>query len=176
MTRPTAAPARPSAAQLVETLQLTRHPEGGWYRQTYQATTTLPKSALHNRYGGARSASTAIMFLLESGDFSALHTIASDELWHFYLGDPLTVVQLDEHAVRKDIALGQDVLGGQQLQACVPHGALFGAYVQPPGAWSLVGCTVAPGFDFDDFVMPKRATLLKRYPQHTDLVEQLTRK
>ncbi len=164
-------PAQP--AQLVEHLGLTRHPEGGWYRQTYRA--ALTHERLPDRYSGARSASTAILFLLEAGDFSALHTIASDELWHFYLGDPLTVVQLSESGERTDIVLGQDVLGGQQVQACVPHGTLFGAFVAAPGAWSLVGCTVAPGFDFDDFVMPKRQELLARHSANTDIIERLTR-
>ena len=162
-----------NSKDLVAHLGLQPHPEGGFYRETYRSPLVLPAAALP-QHGGPRAASTAILFLLEAGQFSALHRIASDELWHFHLGDPLKVVVLRD-AEHEEILLGPDVAAGQQLQALVPAGATFGAYVATGGCFSLVGCTVAPGFDFADFVMPSRAQLLAEFPQHADLVVALTR-
>jgi len=167
----------PRPTQLIATLLLQPHPEGGHFAETYRAPLTLPAAALPG-HGGARSASTAILFLLKAGEFSALHRIASDEVWHFHLGDPLVVHVLHpdrEDGRREDLVLGHDVITGQRLQAVVPAGATFGARVRDGGSWSLVGCTVAPGFDFADFVMPARAELLAAFPKHADLVMSLTR-
>ncbi len=162
-----------NSKDLVAHLHLQPHPEGGYFRETYRAPLILPASALPD-HGGPRAASTAILFLLEAGQFSALHRIASDELWHFHLGDPLEVHVL-HHDRCEEILLGSDVAAGHQLQALVPAGATFGASVVTGGRFSLVGCTVAPGFDFSDFVMPSRAQLLGEFPAHADLVVALTR-
>lgn len=166
--------ARPTAAEWIRRLGLAPHPEGGHFRETYRAPLTLPPSALPE-HGGARAASTAILFVLEAGEFSALHRIRSDELWHFHLGDPLIVHVLHADRRHEAIVLGPDLAAGQRLQAVVPAGATFGARVVDGGSASLVGCTVAPGFDFADFVMPTRDELHRTFPEHRALVDALTR-
>lgn len=158
---------------LVEALRLVPHPEGGWYRETYRDTLMLPGEALPR--GGSRSASTAILYLLDAGSFSALHRIASDEVWHFHLGDPLIVHVLHEDGRREDLRLGLDVLGGDRVQAVVPRGAWFGARLAEGGRFALVGCTVAPGFDFADFELAERASLTARFPEHAALIAAMTR-
>jgi uncharacterized protein len=159
---------RPTVDDLVRTLGLVPHPEGGFYRETYRA-----ERAVETPHG-LRPASTAIYFLVPGDAFSALHRIASDELWHHYAGAPLRVVQIDERGERVDALLGRDLAAGQRPQACVPAGVWFGAHVDGDGAWALVGCTVAPGFDFADFELGDRDALLARFPQHAAIIERLT--
>jgi predicted cupin superfamily sugar epimerase len=163
-----------TAAQLIHSLGLLRHPEGGWYRETYRSTGTIPVAALPEGFNGSRPVCTAIYFLLEQGDISALHRIKSDEMWHFYSGAGLTVHVLTEAGDYSTIRLGSACGAGEQFQAVVPAGAWFGAEVTG-GAYALVGCTVAPGFDFADFVMAEREDMLHRYPHHAALIERLTR-
>jgi predicted cupin superfamily sugar epimerase len=159
---------------LVSALALQPHPEGGHYKETYRDPFVIPADALPH-HAGPRNASTAILFLLSAGSLSAFHRIASDELWHFHLGDPLVVHVLHQDGRREDLHIGADVLAGQRLQAVVPRGAVFGARVADGGGFSLVGCTVAPGFDFADLVIPPRAELLAEFPRHAELVTALTR-
>jgi predicted cupin superfamily sugar epimerase len=168
-----------TADELAARLALSPHPEGGFYRETYRAEGHIDASALP-AHGGARSFSTAIYFLVTEGSFSALHCIASDELWHFYAGAPLEIVALDSRGDRRDVHLGLALDEGEVPQAVIPAGWLFGSRVRSPRPsdappWSLVGCTVAPGFDFADFELPDRASLIARYPAHRALIESLTR-
>lgn len=153
---------------LIDRLNLQPHPEGGFYRETYRC------SELVNGSTRARSASTAILFLLPLGHVSALHRIRSDEVWHFYAGSPLRVVELPPNGARVDHRLG-DVREGYACQAVVPAGSWFGAFVDASSGWSLVGCTVAPGFEFEDLEMAERRTLTESYPEHRTIIEQLTR-
>ncbi|AFY62318.1 cupin domain-containing protein [Synechococcus sp. PCC 6312] len=156
-------------------LGLEPHPEGGYFRETYRATGIIPGQALPPNFaGGDRNYGTAIYFLLQSGQFSALHRIQADEVWHFYAGSGLTVVVISPEGERTDLHLGADIDQGQQFQAWVPAGAWFGAYVNEPESYSLVGCTVAPGFDFRDFEMGERNKLLAAFPHHQDLITCLT--
>jgi predicted cupin superfamily sugar epimerase len=165
-----------SAAQRwIDGLQLRPHPEGGYYRQTYRCAEVVPAAALPPRFGGDRAFSTAIYFLLEGDDFSALHRIKSDEMWHFYDGSPLTVHTIDPHGEYAAITLGRDLAAGQVPQAVVPAGWLFGSALNDTRLYALVGCTVAPGFDFADFEMPGREKLLRLYPRHRQVIERLTR-
>ena len=167
--------ATPTADEIVAALGLAPHPEGGFYRETYRASDVIPREALPPRYAGARAASTAIYFLLRRGEISALHRIASDELWFFHLGAPLTVHVLAEDGTHQAIRLGHDLAGGESPQAMVPAGAHFGARIEGGGDYALVSCTVAPGFDFADFELPARSELLARFPEHQTLVMALTR-
>jgi len=162
-----------SAEYWIEILALNRHPEGGWFAETYRAGESIPADALPVRFHGQRSFCTAIYFLLERGDFSALHRIKSDEIWHFYAGSPLTVQVITSGGELQEILLGRDPSKGQRLQAVVPAGCWFGAETR--GSFALVGCTVAPGFDFTDFEMAEQAALLERFPQHGSLIKRLTR-
>lgn len=148
----------------IERLGLLPHPEGGYYRESYRAALELQTPR------GPRSASTAIYFLVTAGSFSALHRIASDEAWHFYAGDALEIITLHPDSRREDVLLRAD-----EPQHIVPAGAWFGARLAPGGSFALVGCTVAPGFDFADFELGARDALLALFPQHGELVRALTR-
>lgn len=163
------------AACWIEQLGLARHPEGGWFRETYRSAGTIPVAGLPERFDGERAFSTAICFLLEQGDFSALHRLKSDEVWHFYDGAPLAVHMISPHGERSMFRLGRDVAQGERLQAAVPAGWWFGAELAAQGDYALVGCTVAPGFDFNDFEMAERTELMGMFPDHAALVMRLTR-
>ncbi len=157
----------------IETLALTRHPEGGWFRETYRSAETIPAPALPARFGGARCFGTAILFLLQRSDISALHCIRSDEIWHFHEGSALRVHMITPQGEQRQILLGRDPARGESFQAVVPAGCWFGA--ETLGDFSLVGCSVAPGFDFQDFRMADRTELTGRYPRHAALIQRLTR-
>jgi predicted cupin superfamily sugar epimerase len=157
-------------AALVRCLELSPHPEGGYFRETFRAD-PLP-FAVPGR--GARAASTAIYFLLPSGDFSAFHRVASDEVWHFYGGVPLELHCLNSDGSHEPVRLGPDLLAGERPQYVVRAGIFQAARPSAPG-YSLCGCTVAPGFDFADFEMPTRDALLALFPAHAALVRALTR-
>jgi len=163
---------------IVRSLSLSPHPEGGYYRETYRAPLTLPRAALTAAHAGDRSASTAIYFLVPRGSFSALHRIASDEVWHFYAGAPLEVVEIDAAGVLRCTVLGNE-LGDETPQHVVPAGAWFGSRVlegtEARGSFALVGCTVAPGFDFADFALANREALTRDHPAHARIIEELTR-
>ena len=158
----------------IQKLELEPHPEGGFYRQTYKADLLLPREALP-QFSGPRATSTAIYFLLEGENFSAFHRLRSDELWHFYVGGPLVVHVIDEHDRYSEIQLGSDPEAGLVLQAVVKAGCWFASRLRDSNSYALVGCTVAPGFDFEDFELAKRAELVKSYSQHEELITKLTR-
>jgi len=160
----------------IEKLGLIPHPEGGWFRETYRSTETIQAVGLPARFGGDRSCSTAIYFLLESGQFSALHRIKSDELWFFHAGSPLLIHCLSEEGQHQAITLGSNLGQGDKFQAVVPAGSWFGAQPLTFDSFSLVSCTVAPGFDFADFEMGERDELLLLFPQHREVIMQLTTK
>jgi uncharacterized protein len=173
-----------AAQRWVQRLNLEPHPEGGWYRQTYRAPLTLPQAALPG-YAGDRAASTAIYFLLAGDQFSAFHRLRSDEVWHFYSGSGLVVHVIEPGGKYTELLLGSDAaaqhlqeaeqLQADQFQSVVPAGCWFGSSLRQPNTYALVGCTVAPGFDFADFEMAKREELAARYPQHRNIIARLTR-
>ena len=165
------------AAFWIERLDLRPHPEGGYFRETYRASESIAPGGLPDRFEGARPFATAIYFLLTRDAFSAFHRIRSDELWHFYAGAPVTIAVLDSDGKGQlaTHALGRDPTRGESLQVVVPAGAWFAAEVASAGAYALVGCTVAPGFDFADFELGDRVRLLECYPQHRGVIERLTR-
>jgi len=161
--------------RLVLSLQLQRHPEGGWYRETWRASESIPASALPSRFAGERMHRTAIYYLLEGTDFSALHRICSDELWHFHAGTTLLIHIIDLEGQHRVERLGDDLERGDRFQVVVPHGCWFGATPEDPAGFALVGCTVAPGFDFADFEIGNQNDLSQRFPQHRAVIERLTR-
>jgi predicted cupin superfamily sugar epimerase len=159
------------AARIIEQLALVPHPEGGFYRETYRSPLTVPTPR------GPRAAHTAIYFLLPAGVFSALHRVASDEVWHHYAGDPvdLHVVEGEGASARFSIVrLGPHHARCERPQHVVPAGA-WQAAVPCGDRFALCGATVAPGFDFADFELPPRQELLARFPAHAALVTFLTR-
>jgi uncharacterized protein len=163
------------ARDWIERLQLRRHPEGGYFGETYRAEEQVAGEHLPERFGGARPHSAAIYFLLEGEDFSALHTLKQDEVWHFYAGSSLTIQVIEPDGSHAALRLGRNVAEGEEPQAVVRAGWLFGAVVNDPRSYALVGCTTAPAFDFADFHLPTRAELCARFPQHAELIGRLTR-
>ena len=163
------------AAYWIEKLKLEAHPEGGYYRQTYRADLVLAKDALPREFAGARAASTAIYFLLQEEDFSAFHRLRSDEVWHFYTGATVIVCVIDEQGGYSEILLGSDPERGEVWQAVVKAGYWFASHVRDEKGFALVGCTVAPGFDFEDFELAKPEGLVREYPQYRVMIARLTR-
>ena len=162
-----------TAAEWICRLSLDPHPEGGHYREVYRAGESIPEAGLPERFPGSRSIMTSIYYLLESGQYSTFHRIKSDELWHFYAGDGLTVYVLDVDGVQR-LELGPDPDAGQVMFAWVPAGRWFAARCEVDGGYALAGCTVAPGFDVEDFDMAARADLLQAFPGQAELIRQLT--
>jgi predicted cupin superfamily sugar epimerase len=163
------------AQQWIDRLQLRKHPEGGHFRESYRCAEGIAKEHLPARFDGGRAFSTAIYFLLKGEDFSALHRIKQDEVWHFYDGSSLTIHVIDQEGTYSTVKVGTNIHAGEVPQAVVKAGNLFGATVNDTASFSLVGCTVAPGFDFRDFEMPSREQLYRLYPQHKLMIEKLTR-
>jgi predicted cupin superfamily sugar epimerase len=155
-------------------LGLADHPEGGHFRETYRSNQVVNGTSLPDTYGGARSFSTSIYYLLKGKEVSRLHRIKSDELWHFYTGSSLTVHAIGDDGDYSTVVLGSDPERGEVFQAAIQAGSWFGATVDDPASYSLVGCTVAPGFEYADFELADRGGLLKTYPQHRRVIERLT--
>ena len=159
----------------IEKLNLEPHPEGGFYREEYRSEEIFPTEALPDRFNGARSFSTAIYFLLPHDSFSAFHRIKQDELWHFYYGSSLKIHVIAPDGHYSVIHLGIDPEQGEKPQAVVKAGCYFAAETKCNNAYALTGCTVAPGFDFDDFEMPGRKELTDIFPNQSDIIKRLTR-
>jgi predicted cupin superfamily sugar epimerase len=161
--------------ELIRHLNLRPHPkEGGHFCETYRSADMWPAAALPSRYGSDRRASTAIYYLLTKTTFSALHRLQSDEVFHFYLGSPVQMLQLWPDGTGRTVILGPDVLAGQQLQVVVPHGVWQGSLLAPGGDFALLGCTVAPGFEYADYETGRRDALLSRYPEFAELIGRLS--
>jgi hypothetical protein len=164
-----------SAEHYIQQLQLLPHPEGGYYKEVYRSALNLPAHGLPKEFGGTRQVCTSIYFMIEQGNFSAFHRIKSDETWHFYDGDALEVIELKTDGTLKKTAVGRNLERNEQLQYTVMANTWFASRVKAGGNYSLVGCTVAPGFDFEDFEMATRTDLLEKFPQHKNEITALTR-
>jgi uncharacterized protein len=164
-----------TAKQYVDKLQLQSHPEGGYFKETYRCIESIEVNCLPERFSGSRSISTSIYYLLEQGDYSGFHKIKSDECWHFYAGGQLLIHVIETTGNYYCIKLGSDILNGETFQFVVPAGAWFASEPAANVKFSLVGCTVAPGFDFADFEMANREQLLNEFPQHKDIIIRLCR-
>jgi len=166
-----------TAAELKKLLHLEPHPrEGGWFRQTWKAKEIIPQGALPaGRYDGPRAAGTAIYYLLEPDNFSEMHVLASDEIFHFYLGAPVEMLQLWPDGSGRRVVLGQDVAAGHLLQTVVPQGVWQGTRLIDGGQVALLGCTVSPGFDYADYASGSRDELTRGWPEWTELIAKLTR-
>lgn len=163
------------AEAIVSHYQLKPHPEGGFYHETYRSSEVIPVHCLPEGFTAARNVCTAILYLLGANDFSAFHRIRQDEMWHFYFGGTLRLVMISPEGRFSEVLLGHDVTAGERVQYVVPAGYWFGARPVKGSAFSFVGCTVAPGFDFDDFELAKRSELLEWFPGHRDLIVSYTR-
>jgi len=156
-----------TAEQVVEILRLAPHPEGGFYRETHR-----DGAQVQTADGRSRDAGTAIYYLLGEGQFSSWHRIQSDEIWHWYAGGPLALHLLDRDGPRV-FTLGAALHRGERPQAVVPAGVIQAA--RPIDGWCLVGCTVAPGFDFREFELLDRQALVDAFPDQLPLIEAFIR-
>jgi uncharacterized protein len=159
---------------LIKHLQLNKHVEGGWYNEVYRSGLLFKKEQLPPLFSAERNACTHIYFLLEKNNFSAFHRIKSDELWHFYAGDPLIIYEIGTDGKMKEHLLGNDIEKGQSFFCVIKGNNWFASRVADSGEYGLAGCTVAPGFDFNDFELAEKNTLIKTYPQHSELIHRLT--
>jgi predicted cupin superfamily sugar epimerase len=164
-----------AAEQLINLLDLKPLPrEGGWYRETYRADLLLPSEALPSPYGARRAAGTAIYYLLTLDTCSALHRLPGDEVFHFYLGDPVEMFQLDPQlGAGRILTLGVDLLAGQRPQVVVPGGVWQGSWLRPGGAFALMGTTMAPGFDFADYEHADPSRLAAAFPDFAERIRSL---
>jgi predicted cupin superfamily sugar epimerase len=164
-----------TAEQIIEFFGMRPLPqEGGFYVETYRCREKIEKAALPVRYADDRSFGTAILYLLTPDTFSALHRVNSDEIFHFYLGDPVTMLQLHHDGASEIITLGHDVLNGQRVQVIVPRESWQGCFLNEGGEFALMGTTVAPGFEASDFEPAQKQDLLQRYPVQQDFIIRLT--
>ncbi len=159
----------------IKKLNLQKHPEGGYFKEVYRADEKILGEHLPERYSGPRHHSTSIYFMLTGDEFSAFHRIKSDETWHFYVGSSVTIHMIDPNGKYSSVKLGSNPENEEVLQFTIPHGTWFAALVDEPDSFALVGCTVSPGFDFDDFELGKREELVKLFPEHEEMVRKLTR-
>ena len=164
------------AIQYIKHLNLQPHPEGGFYIQSYRSADLLTSDTLPERFKGYRPTSTAIFYLLERGDFSSFHRIKSDECWHFYAGSTLYIHIIENDGKYYQVKLGNLPLQGESFQFVVPAGVWFAAEPAPETEFALTGCTVAPGFDFDDFELGDKTILTSLFPQHSIIINRLCRK
>ena len=164
-----------TAEEIIALLKLRPHPnEGGFFSETYRAEETIPANVLSSRYSGPRAVGTCIYYLLTATTFSAMHRLKSDEIFHFYLGDPVEMLQLWPDGSGKRVVLGVGLRAGMQPQVVVPRGVWQGSRLVSGGSFALLGCTVAPGFDFADYDHGRRSDLIGRHPQFRDEITALT--
>lgn len=163
-----------TAAYWIEKLDLEKHPEGGWYREVYLSEDIVPQTGLPANFRSERSFSTSIYYLLENDDFSAFHRIKSDEIWHYYGGtSAIEILSLEKGKVKKYL-VGNDLDSGQKLQVVVPKNTWFAARLLNTSGYALAGCTVSPGFHFEDFELADDR-LLKEYPEQQEKISPLLR-
>lgn len=159
--------------EIIKKLELLPHPEGGYYREYYRSEGTIDQQSLGTPYNGKRNYATSIYFLLTSDTFLAFHRIKQDELWHFYRGAPITIHSISDSGIYDKVTLSMAIENGEYPQYVVKGGHWFAAEVTQPDSYALVGCTVAPGFDFADFELPTQTVLLEKFPQHQAIISRL---
>lgn len=145
--------------------------EGGFFRETYRSPEQVNPLAKNQK----RSLATAIYYLLTPETFSQMHRVPGDEIFHFYLGDPVEMLQIAPEGMGRIITLGRDINAGMQLQHVVPGGYWQGARLRSGGRFALMGTTMSPGFDYADYETGSRDTLTRKFPQHSEMVRVLTR-
>ncbi len=156
-------------------LGLEKHPEGGWFKEVFRSGEILSKKSLPVRYTSFRAVSTSIYYLLKGNELSGFHRLRSDGIWHFYSGSPIDVYIISPNGNLTIKTCGPFPEKGNSFQLLVPKGNWFAAKVTDPSSYTLLGCTVAPGFDFEDFELGKRESLIDRFPQHAEIIKGFTR-
>jgi hypothetical protein len=166
-----------NAAEIKNLLGLVPHPrEGGWYIQTYKSGERIEADGFADgRYAGQRHTGTAIYYLLERETFSEMHRLRSDEIFHFYAGDAVEMLQLEEKGSGRIVRIGNRLDEGERPQVVVCRGVWQGSRLATGGEWALLGCTVSPGFEFEDYETGERAELCTGWPAFSELICALTR-
>ena len=164
-----------TADELRALLHLEPHPEGGYFVETYRSDESIPGGSLPDRYLKARSLGTAIYYLLTPDTFSSMHRLNSDEAFHFYMGDPVEMLQLHPDGSGTVLTLGTDIVAGMRPQVIVPRGVWQGARLLSGGRFALLGTTVSPGFEFQDYESGQRDRLIDSYPQFREQISALTK-
>ena len=163
-----------TAKDWITKLELLPHPEGGYYKEVYRANEKIDKAALPSRYSSERTFATSIYYLLKSGQFSSFHKLKSDETWHFYKGSPIAIYLISLAGKFEKIVLGDEIDKNQLLQYTIERETWFAAEPLEKNSYSLIGCSVAPGFEFDDFQLGKRAELIMSFPKYSEIILRLT--
>jgi uncharacterized protein len=157
----------------VSKLGMSRHPEGGYFKETFKSEEHISDSELSVNFEGKRKLYTSIYFLLTSDDVSHFHRLKSDELWYYHGGSSLSIHIIDESGEYKEIKLGMNLDAGEIPQVLVKKNSIFGSSVSEKDTCSLVGCMVSPGFEFQDFELFTQEELMKVYPQHKEIIMKL---
>jgi predicted cupin superfamily sugar epimerase len=165
----------PPLKEILTKLDLAPHPEGGFYKETYRSEGFIKKDSLSEIYSGERNYSTCIYFVITSASFSAFHKIHQEEIWHFYLGSSITIHLISPDGEYSAVVLGADILNGEVPQYVVKGEWWFAVTVNEEESYALTGCTVAPGFNFDDFILPSQKELLETFPKLSKEITELTR-
>lgn len=160
---------------IIQKLDLEPHPEGGYYKETYRSEGIIKNENLTSEFKGDRNYCTSIYFLLTSDNFSAFHKINQDEMWHYYKGTPIKLHIISSEGIYSNVIIGNNIEDGEFPQFVVKAKDWFAAEVLNPNTYSLVGCTVSPGFDFRDFKLAQRNQLAKLFPDHKALIKKFTR-
>ena len=160
---------------IIKNLGLKKHVEGGYFSETYRSPEILEGKYVYDKFNGDWNFSTAIYFMLTGQDFSAFHKLKSDEVWHFYEGSALNIYVIDKSGELRVLTLGRDIENNEEFQITIKSGQWFAAEISKRDSYSLVGCTVSPGFDFRDFELGNKEELLSLYPPHQNVIEKLTR-
>ncbi len=163
-----------SIDKIINKLKLEPHPEGGYFTETYRSHGEINEENLEQGYDGKRNYSTCIYFLLTSDNFSALHRIKQDEIWHFYDGSPIRLHIITELGAHSEHVIGSDLNKGETPQFVIPGDCWFAAEVINKNTYSLVGCTVSPGFNFKDFELKTRKDLVSLFPDKEEIISKLT--
>ncbi len=164
----------PEAKKYIDKLHLELHPEGGYFKEIYRSGEIILPEGLPSRFRIGRNFSTAIYFLLEGKQVSRFHRLKSDEIWHFYDGGGVKIFAIDNTGKLSEYRLGKNFEKREELQVVIKNNHWFCAELLDRKSFSLVGCTVSPGFDFDDFEIAKRVELLREFPQHKDIIVRFT--
>jgi len=163
----------PTAEEIIQALKLQPHPiEGGYFRETFRSAKSLPDAYPGK---GPRAIGTSIYYLLTPETFSEMHRLPTEEVYHLYMGGPLRMLQLLPDGDHREVLIGSDLLVGHEPQRVVPAGVWQGSFLEPGVPFALLGATMAPGFDYDDYERGTRADLLAQYPKAESLIRRLTR-
>ena len=167
-----------TADEVKEILGLVKHPrEGGWYVRTWESEELVAASCFEDgRYDGARRTSTAIYYLLEPGTFSEMHVLKSDEIFHHYMGGAVEMLQLFANGSSSRVVIGKDLEAGERPQCVVRTGVWQGSRLLKAEGWALLGCTVSPGFEFEDYEDAAAEELVARWPGEAEMIRGLTRR